>query len=583
MRFSILAEHLEKIEQTSKRLEITAHLVELFRQTPMDLVQQVVYLLQGKVRPEYEGVELGVASKTVMRTISKLSGTTMNVIEDKFAKVGDLGVVGSSVLNKETQTTFMAQEITVQHVYQTLYKLAQIEGSRSQNIKIRHIYGLLNDATPREAKFILKILLGTMRLGVAENTIMDALAEAYTGERANRSKLERAYNVSSDLGRVAAVAAKDGIKGVETFGITLYSPIRPMLAERIRTELESIEKMYMNMAAEYKLDGERVQIHMGSRVEIFSRSLERTTKLYPDIVEHVPRVIRAKEAILEAETVAINPTTGDFLPFQELMHRRRKHDIQQAVDNYPISINFFDILYADGRSYLDIPYAKRRQILQSIVAPEEISRLVPMRQIRNVEQLVEFMENSINAGGEGLMLKTLDGPYRAGSRGSLWLKLKREYQDGSADSLDLVIVGAFHGRGRRTGTYGTFLLAAYDEKTDMFTSVCKVGTGFTDEYLDTLYQMLTGHIIPKSDMRVNSGMTADVWFEPEIVIEVVASEVTLSPVHTTAWDGIRKGSGLALRFPKFTGRIRYDKSPQEASSTLDVVSIYKEQKKSNKL
>ncbi|KKL85000.1 hypothetical protein LCGC14_1959130 [marine sediment metagenome] len=255
-------------------------------------------------------------------------------------------------------------------------------------------------------------------------------------------------------------------------------------------------------------------------------------------------------------------TSGELLPFQELMHRRRKYKIEKAVSEYPITVNFFDIMYADGKSWLDVEYEKRREILEKIVIENDFAKLVPMTIIQNENEIEEFLENSINAGCEGLMLKMLNAPYKAGSRGSNWLKLKREYRNELGDSLDLVVIGAFFGRGRRTGRYGTLLLAAYDDGTDSFPSICKVGTGFTDEDLDQLYQLLQSKVTLKKNPRINSEMEADVWFEPELVLEIVASEITLSPIHKTAMDVVRKNSGLALRFPKFTGKIRLEKGSQ---------------------
>ena len=217
--------------------------------------------------------------------------------------------------------------------------------------------------------------------------------------------------------------------------------------------------------------------------------------------------------------------------------------------------------------------------MQDIIREQDMARLVPVAPITDEASLLDFMESGMNAGAEGLMLKGSQSIYRAGSRGSQWLKLKREYQEGVGDSLDLVVVGAFYGRGRRTGTYGTLLLAAYNEDADLFSSICKVGTGFKDEDLDTFYQLLNDIIIPKMHARVESGMEADVWFAPEMVIEIVCSEITLSPIHTAAWGAIRKDAGLALRFPKFTGRIRHDKIAEDASSIHEVVALYKGQKK----
>ena len=312
---------------------------------------------------------------------------------------------------------------------------------------------------------------------------------------------------------------------------------------------------------------------------LFSRSLENITEYYPDIVEKIPGTLRTREAILEAEAVAINEDTGEFLPFQELMHRRRKHQREKAVLEYPITVNFFDILLADGKSCLDRQYSERRSLLEEMVIPDEFARNIPMKPVHSRDEIEDFMENSINAGCEGLMLKLDGAPYRAGSRGSLWLKLKREYRNELGDSLDLVVIGAFTGKGRRTGRYGTLLLATYNDERDTFPSICKVGTGFTDEHLDTFYQMLSDRVTLKRNARIESEMEADVWFEPETVIEVVASEITLSPIHKSAMDSIRSGSGLALRFPKFTGKIRSEKIAEDASTDEEVVALYKSQKK----
>ena len=568
------------MEDTTKRLELTQILVDLFKVTSSELIPKIVYLIQGKLRPDYEGVELGVAEKLAIKAISKSSAIPIKKIEEEYRKSGDLGHAASIILEQKAQTTFVVEDITVERVYETLFKIAKLEGARSQDMKMKYISSLLNDANPLEARFILKILLGTLRLGIAENTVMDALATAYTGTKENRESLEKAYNVSSDLGIVAKVIAKEGLQGVKAFQITVFKPVRPMLADRVKSEKESIEKMGDKFAAEYKLDGERAQLHMkNGEVKLFSRSLENITSYYPDIVEKIPQSLKSTELIVEAEVVAINEESGEFLPFQELMHRRRKYKIEKAVSEYPITVNFFDIMYADGKSWLDVEYEKRREILEKIVIENDFAKLVPMTIIQNENEIEEFLENSINAGCEGLMLKVLNAPYKAGSRGSNWLKLKREYRNELGDSLDLVVIGAFFGRGRRTGRYGTLLLAAYDNGTDTFPSICKVGTGFTDEDLDQLYQLLQSKVTLKKNPRINSEMEADVWFEPELVLEIVASEITLSPIHKTAMDVVRKNSGLALRFPKFTGKIRLEKTPEDASTTEEVTALYKGQKK----
>ena len=578
MEFSIIAKTLENMEGTTKRLELTDFLVGLFKETPQDLLPKIVYLIQGKIRPDFEGIELGMAEKLAIRSLSKSSGTPVKKIQEIYQDDGDLGHSAEKILQLKKQTTFVNEPITLERVYDTFFKIAKTEGKGSQDMKIKYISSLLNDAMPIDGKFILKILLGTLRLGVADNTIIDALTIAFTGSKEKRHQVEDAYNVSSDLGKVAQVISEEGINGVEKFQISIFNPVRPMLADRVKSESEALEKMGKKFAAEYKLDGERVQVHLKNKqITLFSRRLENITKFYPDIVENISKSLKTREAILEAEAVAVNENTGEFLPFQELMHRRRKYNLERAVSEIPITLNFFDVLYFDGKNCLGLSYEERRKNLEEIVVEDKFAKLVPMVTVTTDSEIEDFLENSINSGCEGLMLKSLEGQYRAGMRGSNWLKLKREYRNELGDSLDLVVIGAFFGRGRRTGRYGTLLVATYNDENDTFSSICKVGTGFTDENLDQLYQILSNKVTLKKNQKINSEMESDVWFDPELVIEVVASEITLSPIHKTATNIIRKGSGLALRFPKFTGKIRLEKSAEDASTDREIVALYQGQ------
>ena len=570
------------MEKTSKRTELTEILVELLQKTPKKIIPIIVYLLQGIIRPNFEGVELGIAEKLAIRAISKSSGLPIKKIEDGYRDDGDLGITASNILKLKTQTTFTAEKITIERVYETLFKIAKLEGKGSQDLKIKYISSLLNDATPLEAKFVLKILLSTLRLGIAENTVMDALAIAFTGKKENKEQIENAYNVSSDLGKVSLIVATNGIDEIKKFKISLFNPIRPMLADRAKSEQEVIKKMPELFAAEYKLDGERVQIHIqANKIILFSRRLENITQYYPDIVENVRKSLDIHEGVFEAEIVPINENTGEFLPFQELMHRRRKYNLDKAVSQYPITVNFFDVLYFDKKDCLNLEYSERRKILERVVNEDNFSKLIPMKFIKSENEIVDFLENSINAGCEGLMLKTPNALYRAGTRGSNWLKLKREYRNELGDSLDLIVIGAYFGRGRRTGLYGTLLLGTFNPETNNFPSICKVGTGFTDESLDQLYQILSNKVTLKKNSKIVSEMEADVWFEPELVLEIVASEITLSPIHKTGMDLIRKNSGFALRFPKFTGKIRYEKTVEDASTDEEVLALYKRQSKIN--
>jgi DNA ligase-1 len=578
--FKLVVETFEQMEQTSSRLALTDYLVALFKKTPSSIIDKVTYLIQGKLYPDYEGIELGLAEKMVIRAIASSSGKDASQIEQLYRLTGDLGDAAGEAMKSKSQSTLFSESMTVERVYSTFDRVARTAGSGSQETKLRLISSLLNDATAAEGRYIIKFVMGQLRLGIADYSVLDALALAFTSDKTNRKVLENAYNVSSDLGTVARLIATEGLISVQSVQVTLFKPIRPMLAERVTTSEEAIERMKGKAAVEYKLDGERVQVHKGKdRVELFSRRLEKITGHYPDVVESVKSI--KSEVILEGEVVAINPQTEEYLPFQELMHRRRKHGVEEAMQNYPVVMNFFDILYMDGKGKTSLTYEERRKLLKKVLrdSKDHKIRLIEQTTVTIPEEVEKFMATAIENGCEGVMIKEPSSTYRAGAREYAWVKLKREYRSELADTLDLVIVGALHGRGRRTGKYGALLLAAYDLKSDVFRSVTKVGTGFTDVHLEQFYKDLEKHVISHRNARVDTCMEMDVWFEPEIVIEVIASEITLSPSHTAAKNALRPGYGLALRFPKFTGKIRDDKKPEDATSVDEVLTMYRRQLK----
>jgi len=570
----------EQMEQTSSRIALTGHLVTLLKKTPADIIDKVTYLIQGKLYPDYEGIEMGVAEKMVIRAIANSSGKDVSEIGRLYQKTGDLGEATMEAMKSKSQSTLFSEPMTVERVYSTFDKVARTTGAGSQEIKLRLISSLLNDAMAAEACYIIKFVMGQLRLGIADYSVLDALAIAFTGDKANRQVLENAYNVSSDLGTVARLIAMKGLEAVSSIKITLFKPIRPMLAERIRTSEEALERMRSNVAVEYKLDGERVQVHKGKdRIEFFSRRLEKITSHYPDVANALNSI--KSELILEGEVVAINVETEEYLPFQELMHRRRKYGVEEAMESYPVVMNFFDVLYFDGKSKTEMSYLERRRLLKKIIDKIRNNKLTLVKQIIAGEpnEIDRFMATAIENGCEGVMIKHPSSTYRAGAREYAWVKLKREYKSDFADTLDLVIVGALHGRGRRAGKYGALLLASYDHKADIFCSVTKVGTGFTDMHIEQFYKELEKHIISQRHARVDTGMDMDIWFEPKMVIEVIASEITLSPLHTAAKNKIRPGYGLALRFPKFTGKIRDDKKAEDATTIDEILAAYKKQLK----
>jgi DNA ligase-1 len=582
MDYIIIAESYEKIESTTKRVEMTDYLVELLKKTSKDVISKVIYLTQGKLYPDFVGIEMGVAEKLAIRALMRATGNGESSIQTELQKSGDIGETAEKLLTKRKQSTFFTKPLTVQRVYETLDKLAKTSGSGAVDTKMGLFSGLLTDASPKEAKWLIRTVTGNLRLGIADMTVLDALAIAYGGGKETREKIERAYNISTDLGRVASVVAEKGIEGIEKFQVKVGEPIRPMLAERLGVPEEILEKFSGKCLAEYKYDGERIQAHKNNeKVLLFSRRLENISSQYPDVVELIRMQITAKEVILEAECVAIDLESGDMRPFQELMHRRRKYGIETAITKYPVSLFTFDALYVDGIDLTQNPLPQRRQALEKIL--KQNIRLKPASQqlVKTPKQLEDFFEKAIEEGCEGLMCKSVgdDSVYQAGNRGWLWIKYKRDYKSEMSDTVDLVVVGAFHGRGKRAGAYGALLLATYNPEKDTFETVTKCGTGFTDKDLSQLYEMLHKHVIPRKNSRVQSTLEADVWFEPAIVLEILGAEVTLSPIHMAAMDSIRKDSGMAIRFPRFTGKYRTDKSPQDATTSNEIVKMYNGQLK----
>lgn len=581
LSYSIVAEAYDRLEGISGRNELTEVFAGLLKETPKQELPMLVYLTQGKLRPDYEGVEVGVAEKMALRALTSATGLSSDKVYQTYVKLGDIGSAAEKTLEGRRQGTLFSEPLTLRRVYETLLRIAKTAGEGSVETKQRELISLLNDASPKEAKFILRTVTGQLRLGLADYTVLDACATAFLGGKKERPALERAYNVHPDLGFVVQLAAAKGAGGVESVRLQVGVPIRPMLAERLDSAQAIVHKMGdKKVAAEYKLDGERLQIHKtGTEVTLFSRRLEVITSHYPDAQELVKKHVKAKAAILEAEVVAINEDTGEYLPFQELMHRRRKYGVAEAMARYPVALNFFDILLAGADELMDKPYSARRKKLESTVAQTERTRAVPAIRSSDPADIERFMEEAIENGCEGLVVKALDSTYRAGAREFAWIKLKREYRSELTDTIDLPIIGAFHGKGRRAGTFGTYLLGAYDKKRGLFTSVAKIGTGFSDEDLAKIPKLLKPFESRVKPSNVESKLVPDVWFRPNLVIETIAAELTLSPIHTAATGAIRPGAGISLRFPKFTGKIRDDKGAEDATTVEEVVSMYNRQLK----
>ncbi|MGQ4892921.1 MAG: ATP-dependent DNA ligase [Candidatus Njordarchaeia archaeon] len=581
MLFEKLCEYYEKLEILSGKIEMTKVLADLFRNSDPNEIDKVVYLTWGKLRPDYEEFpELGIAEKLALRAISQAAGLPLKQVERLYKDVGDIGKAAEEAIKKKKTATLVFQPLTVSDVYDKLLKIAQASGAGSQDLKLRILMGMLVVAKPIEARYLMRTVIGKMRLGIGEMTILDALAEAFLGDRTKREPIEKAFNRRPDLGFIAKTIAKEGLDGILKVKVTPGIPIRPMLAERLSDPKEILEKAGGKVLAEYKYDGERAQIHkMGERVMIFSRRLENITSQYPDVVEAAKKDIDAKEAIVEGEIVAIDPETGDMRPFQELMRRKRKYDIKKMMEEIPVKVFLFDAIYVDGKELLELNQLERRKILEKIIKPSDVLTIATHLITDNVEDLEKFFYKAIDDGCEGLVVKSIseEAVYQAGARGWLWIKYKREYKSEMTDTVDLVVIGAFKGTGRRAGTYGALLLAAYNDEDDVFESVCKVGTGFTDADLAEIPIKLKEHVTEVKPKNVVSDMEPDVWVEPKFVMEVLGAEITLSPVHVAGKkiikEKLKKDAGVAIRFPRFI-RWRDDKSPYDATTSKELVEMY---------
>ena len=579
MEFSRVADLYEKIEDTTKRLEMTDHLVSLFKDSPPQIIDKVVYLTQGKLYPDYMGIELGMAERMAIEAVSRATLVAKKKINQLYKQSGDLGLTVEELLKGRFPPL---KALTVEDVYSTLDKIAKTSGKGSNEIKIRLLSRLLRGSRPKEAKYIVRIVTGKLRLGIGDMTILDALALAFTGDKSNRPILEEAYNLSSDLGIVAKTIAEKGLEGIKKFQVTIGRPIRPMLAERMSSPEEILERMNGKASAEFKYDGLRIQAHISpNEVYLFSRRMENITSQFPDVAEALKKSLKVDEAIVEGECVAVDPHTGEMYPFQMISRRRgRKYDIEKMMEEIPVNIYLFDVLYVNGVDLTKKPYLERRSALEKIVEETDKVKLAEYKIIDNPKDLELYMHIAIEKGCEGVMVKSIDEDsiYTAGKRGFKWLKYKREYKSEMGDTVDLVVVGAFAGKGKRAGTYGALLMAAYNHERDVFETVCKLGTGFTDEELAKLPELLKPYKIERCHPRVDSSIEADVWFVPAIVLEVRGAELTLSPSHKCGWGKVAENAGLAIRFPRLE-KWRTDKSPEDATTVQEIIEMYKNQLK----
>jgi len=603
--YSFLSDTFEKIEQTTKRLEIVRLLVECFRTildtTPDDLLP-AVYLCVNQVGPAHEGMELGIGDAILVKALANVSGSDVSKIKKQYDEDGDLGSV--AVSRKGGQHLLMAfASLSIHGVFKDFLRIAKDSGEKSQERKRMAIEKLLNASKGSEAKFITRSLQGKLRIGLAEMTVLQAIAQAFfmalddlsdqstlTKRMEGRVELvKQVYSTCPSYQKLIECLMIHGLEGLDKHvGFTPGIPIQPMLAKPTTGISEILQKFDgIPFTCEFKYDGERSQIHVMDRnsVAVYTRNAENVTGKYPDIVKRVPKYLKpeVESIVLDCESVAFDVETNKILPFQRLSTRARK-DVTLSNIKVQVCIFCFDCLYLNGVSLLSKPLTERREALYSSIETEPgIIQFAEHQTSNNVEQLQEFLDLAVQSNTEGLIVKTLDCTYEPSKRSVNWLKLKKDYLEGVGDSFDLVVIGAWHGKGKRTGVFGSYLLAVYDPEPDEYQSICKIGTGFSEEDLENYTRDLKAIEIPKPLPNYEYGDTLnpDVWFDAKIVWEVKAADMSISPVHKAAVGIIDESKGVSIRFPRLV-RVRDDKKATDATRSEQVAQMYKEQGNSKK-
>ena len=647
--YAALCTTFSKIEMTSKRLEIMAHCSAFMRQvarlTPEDL-QPTVLLMVGKLAADYAGIELGIGESLIMKAIGESTGRNLKIIKEDQQKIGDLGLVAAK--SRQNQPTmFKPKPLTVRGVHEGLLKLATVVGQGAQGRKVDGIKKLLSSADtnlakgqsvditkdkggPSEAKFIIRALEGKMRLGLADKTVQVSLAHAMVFHTVSQDNnkipseaelkkgeevFKAVYNELPAYEVVVPALLKDGIwKLREACRLQPGVPLKPMLAKPTKSIGEVLDRFEgKDFTCEYKYDGERAQIHFVAHdadeeftataapaagksdrgiANIFSRNSEDLSKKYPDILSKLPTWVKkgTKSFVLDCETVAWDVEKKTVLPFQQLMTRKKK-DVKIEDVKVKVCVFAFDLLYLDGEALVNKPFRERREHMYS--AFEEVEGefiFAKYGNTREIEEIQTLLEDSVKASCEGLMVKMLDGVeshYEPSRRSQNWLKVKKDYLAGVGDSLDLVVLGAYYGKGKRTSVYGAFLLACYNSNTEKYESVCNIGTGFSEALLSELHDTLSPLVIdrPKPFYEHSPGKNdqPDVWFEPKFVWEVKTADLTLSPRYRAAASEVGDGThkGVSLRFPRYI-QAREDKKPDDATSSRQVAEMYRKQESVSK-
>ena len=570
MTFSELATYLDQLEATSSRNELVRILAEAYKACSVEEIEPITYLIQGRLAPFFEPVEMGLGERLLMSAIAMAYGTSKEDVTKTYKQTGDLGLTAMSLGPKTRDDT-----PSVIEVHQRLWEIAGLSGEGSLKAKLDLFAALLGDLDAASAKHLVRITLGKMRLGIGDPTVLDALSFAIKGDRSLRPVLEAAYNRSSDLGLIAKTLWAQGLEAIEAIKVTVGKPLRSQLAERLPNPEAVIKKLGL-VGVQPKYDGFRVQIHKdGGVVNIFSRNLETMTPMFPELVAATVS-LPVKSVILDGEAIAYSPESEEYVPFQETTARRRKEGIDEFATRVPLRAFVFDVMFRDGTDLTPLPYEQRFAIVDEMLKGSDTLQTAPLTKTDSVEVLTRELLDNISRGLEGVVAKRLDSPYQAGARNFNWVKLKRNTSGELTDTIDVVLIGYYGGKGKRAEFgAGALLAGVYDSEKDEFVSISKLGTGLSDEGWRDLHKQLSRLEVGEKPARVNSILVPDVWLQPELVVEVLADEITPSPRHTAGMVGDQPG--FALRFPRIVSFRSADKRPEDATTVREIREMFQQQ------
>jgi len=576
MKFQELSHYFSLIEQESSRLGMTRLLAEVLGKASPSEASIICNLSLGQLHPPYIGTQFNIADKNLIKVVAQLLHRSQQETEAAVKISGDIGLI------VQEGTWVPEQELTVRQIYTALKHIEVISGTGSQEEKNNQLHELLKNVDPNSAKFIARIVLGKLRLGFSDMTIIDALSWMHAGDKSLKDVIEDAYNVCVDIGLIAQELKEKGVQALQQMHVKVGIPIRPAAAERLPTAAAIIEKIGA-CVAQPKLDGFRLQVHLDKthvtpRIHFFSRHLQDMSHMFPDLTQEVAK-LDVQSVICEGEAIVFDPNTGNFLPFQETVKRKRKHGIEEVMQEFPLQLFLFDILYLNGKDLMEQDHEARRAQLLSIVKnySGDIIRIDDEIPITTAKELGHYFLHNIESGLEGLVVKRPNAEYKPGKRNFNWIKLKRQEEGHIEDTLDCVVLGYYAGEGKRASFgIGAFLVGIYNKDEDRFETIAKIGTGLKDHDWKDLKKKCDAIAIPHQPKNAycDKSLIPDVWVDPQIICLVRADEITLSPVHGTGKTASKLG--YALRFPRFMG-YRPDKGPEETTTVKEVERLFNDQ------